>query len=298
MARRPGRCRLEGRAAHVNPVGLVQPERLQLRQRARLDPAASGLSNDWPRKRLTAGIKKVAATLEKLTDRFPRLGRERRSVTPHEHRARPQRVGQFSSGRSGASAGHRTERQGVHVRKPRLVERDDLPRFGRPAGGLPREIEVTAERKRHARGPRCREERPARDAAHLTISSPRSRMSFDDAPIMTRNAPGSTTHLLLAIEHPQLLRSEPEADLARSAAIQREALKAFQLDDRPRHRREQIADVELHDLVAGARAGVSHRAPHHRGSGGVNRRRLDAQVRILERRVTQSEPEREQRHAR
>ena len=194
VARSSTAAPLEGRAAHVNPVGLVQPERLQLRKRARLDPAASGFSNDWPRKWLTAGIKKVAATLEKLTDRFPRLGRERRSVTPDEHCARPQRVGQFSSGCSGASPGHWTQRQGVHVRKPRLVERDDLPRFGRPGGGLPREIEVTAERKRHARGPRCREERPARDAAHLTISSPRSRMSFDDAPTMMRKAPGSTIH--------------------------------------------------------------------------------------------------------
>ena len=34
---------------------------------------------------------------------------------------------------SRASAGHRTQRQGVHLRKPWLVERDDLPRLG----GLP-----------------------------------------------------------------------------------------------------------------------------------------------------------------
>jgi hypothetical protein len=33
---------------------------------------------------------------------------------------------------------------------------------------------------------------------YLTVKMPRSRMSLDDAPIMRRNSPGSTTHCIFA----------------------------------------------------------------------------------------------------
>src|SRR5688572_18208925 len=47
---------LENGTPRINPVRLVQPERLHLRKRARLDPAASALANHRSRPWLTAGV--------------------------------------------------------------------------------------------------------------------------------------------------------------------------------------------------------------------------------------------------
>ena len=58
------------------------------------------------------------------------------------------------------------------------------------------------------------------DGSHFTVNWPRSRMSFDDAPIMMRKTPGSTTHLMSSVEHPQVIRAEREADVALFAGLQ------------------------------------------------------------------------------
>ncbi len=62
----------------------------------------------------------------------------------------------------------------------------------------------------------------------------------------------------------QLLGREPERDGPALAGRQVEPLEAAQLADRPRDRRLLVADVELDDLVAGARAGVRHVDPDRR----------------------------------
>ena len=92
-----------------------------------------------------------------------------------------------------------------------------------------------------------------------------------------------------------------EGHVLHGARRQGDALEAAQLLARPRQRRRRgIGDVELHDLVAGARAAVAHvdadlGGPTARQADG---RRAERQVRIRERRVAEPVTERIQRRAR
>ncbi len=122
-------CAVKRRVAHLDAVRLIQPERLQLRQRARFDRPASALADHGPRKRFTPCIQKVSPRVEEVGDRRPRVSRERGSVPPDEHRAGPQCVDQFSGACRRARPRHRPQRKRVYLRKPGLVEGDDLPRF-------------------------------------------------------------------------------------------------------------------------------------------------------------------------
>ncbi len=76
-------------------------------------------------------------------------------------------------------------------------------------------------------------------------------MSFDEAPTMTRNAPGSTTQRMLLVEHAEAVGADLEGDLGRLAGLEVHAPEPRQFDHGTGHRRQFVAQVELHDLVAG-----------------------------------------------
>ena len=129
---------------------------------------------------------------------------------------------------------------------------------------------------------------------HLTTSSPRRRMSFDDAPTMMRKTPGSTIHFMLASS----IRSSSGPSVRRHFALfagrQTDSLEALQLHHRPRNGCEDVANVELRDLVAVTRTRVADLESDGRGAGRGNLRGFEDEVRVLERGVAQAVAEREQ----
>src|SRR5512143_2670801 len=87
----------------------------------------------------------------------------------------------------------------------------------------------------------------------------------------------------VAVEHAQMLRAESETHLARFSRLQMNALETLQFHHGPSDRRQHVADVQLHDLVAFAVARVLHRAPDGRLPGGRNRAGRDRKRGVLER---------------
>ena len=98
----------------------------------------------------------------------------------------------------------------------------------------------------------------------------------------------------------ELLGREPEGHGPPLAGLERDPPEAAQLEDRPGDRRLVVADVQLDDLVASDERRCSRRrrctvtSPPSVGTVGP----VESQVRDLERRVGQAEPERPERRAR
>ena len=109
-------------------------------------------------------------------------------------------------------------------------------------------------------------------------------------PTIRSKRPGSTTRFMSRPTSDKLVGAERERHAALLAWLQRHALEPAQLLHRPRHRADHIADVELHDLIAGARAGVRHVTVT---VGAARSGRIDEATRTAcrerERRVAQAE---------
>ncbi len=102
-------------------------------------------------------------------------------------------------------------------------------------------------------------------------------MSRDDAPIEHPERAGLDDPVQIAIEHLQLLAPDGERHLARLARREVHAAKTRELHHRSRDRREHVADIQLHDLVAGTRAGVRDPAANRRRTARRDLGRLDRQ---------------------
>src|SRR5688500_17668409 len=72
------------------------------------------------------------------------------------------------------------------------------------------------------------------------------------------DAPGFDEPLAAGTKERELLRREAEGDALARARGQLDALEAAQLEHRPRHARDRVADIELHHLVARHAARVLH----------------------------------------
>src|ERR1700694_3796022 len=78
-----------------------------------------------------------------------------------------------------------------------------------------------------------------------------------------------------------------ERDALALARCQRDSLESFQLLERARDAGNRLIDIELKDLVAGALAHIAYECR--------DRAAIDAKIAVLELRVRESEPEREER---
>ena len=95
-------------------------------------------------------------------------------------------------------------------------------------------------------------------------------------------------HALPGVVHQrQILRCQREADRLRLARRQVHAVKPAELADRVARGGVGIAQVQLHDLIAGALAGVGHLDLDGQRLVGGNRCLAQPQVVISERRVAQ-----------
>ena len=79
-----------------------------------------------------------------------------------------------------------------------------------------------------------------------------------ELPTMTWNSPGSTTCFMSLSQSAKASESSVKLTVVDGAGRERHALEAAQLLHRPRHRADHVAQVELHDFVAGHLAGVAH----------------------------------------
>ena len=90
---------------------------------------------------------------------------------------------------------------------------------------------------------------------------------------MIANSPGSTTNCLVDVPERQPIgRDRPSATVCVSPGCERDPLESLELLHGPRDGAHQVADVELHDFVAGALARVRHVDQHARRFVAADRR--------------------------
>ena len=88
---------------------------------------------------------------------------------------------------------------------------------------------------------------------------------------MMVNSPGSTTNCLSMFQNARRSGVMSSDDGFRFAGLQCDSLEALQLLHRARRGAHQVADVKLHDFVAGPLAGVRHVDQHARFSVAADR---------------------------
>src|SRR5215471_18841989 len=99
----------------------------------------------------------------------------------------------------------------------------------------------------------------------------------------------------LVVPELERLRAEHEGQSAPLPGRERHALEALELLERARDRAHLVAHVELHGLVAGARAGVADVDGYAHVAALADVIELEARLADLERRVAQSVAERVER---
>ncbi len=86
----------------------------------------------------------------------------------------------------------------------------------------------------------------------------------------------------LGIEEPELLRTKSKSQLAILSRGEMDALKAFERDQRLSDRSEEVADIELDDLIASAGSCVLHATTEGRGGTWRDRGGLDREGGVVE----------------
>ncbi len=133
---------------------------------------------------------------------------------------------------------------------------------------------------------------------YLTVKTPLRRMSREELPTKIWNSPGSTTSFMAASSKASSFGPRSKLTVVDGARLQEDLAESLELEDGPDDRGQRVVDVELRDLRPGARPGIRDRAGDPDRPVGRDRPGIDPQIRVFERRVAQSETEREERIAR
>ncbi len=95
-----------------------------------------------------------------------------------------------------------------------------------------------------------------------------------------QDAEGPRLHhpLHVPVEHLQVFGAQGERDFRPLPGREADSSEPFQLDHRARDRGEDVAKVELHDLIPRTHPGVAHGAAHTHGLRRLYLRRIDLEV--------------------